>query len=373
MLGAPATGVATYAHALLAALDMANSDPRVVSDRSSGNGLVTAGRIERWNRWLDVRCTRIRRLKSRNNGLWYRDIFRLAHVHFDTHRTLLALRPPVRPPRIMHWTYPIAARIEGWINLYTIHDLIPIERPDLSPIDGVRLEAMIRAIADSGGHFMTVSEASRASLRQLLGPRVPVHVCTTGIDLTSAAHGGPSPIPADSFIAIGSVEPRKNIERLVDAWAASGARRPLAIVGPTGWRGEAIEHHLARTQGIIRIPYIEREDLLSALASARALLFPSLAEGFGLPIIEAMALGTPVMTSAEGATAEIMGGAGLGVNPVDPLSITMAITRLDDDDELCGSLAAAGLARSHDFTIEAFAGRLREVHAAIARDSAWRT
>lgn len=372
MLGASATGVTTYANALLTALDMAGTDPRVISDRSSGNGLVTARRIERWQRWLDVRYIRPRKLQLVGGAFRYRDIFRLAHVHFTTHGTLLTLRPPAGPPRILHWTYPVAARVEGWINIYTVHDLIPIERPDLSPIDGVRLEALIRAIADSGGHFMTVSDTSRASLHRLLGAQVPVYACPTGIDLPAIAQRDSSPVPPGSFIAIGSVEPRKNVERLVEAWKASGTRRTLAIVGPTGWRGEAIEQRLEQIQGIIRIPYMQRDDLLVALAGARALLFPSLAEGFGLPIVEAMALGTPVLTSAGGATSEIMDGAGLGIDPTDHQSIATAIARLDRDDQLCASLTVAGRARAQDFTIEAFAERLRDVHAAILHDSAWR-
>ena len=98
------------------------------------------------------------------------------------------------------------------------------------------------------------------------------------------------------------------------------------------------------------------------IAGARALLFPSLAEGFGLPIAEAMALGTPVMTSTGGATEEVARSAALLVDPLSLDAMARAIARLDNDAALRTSLAAAGRERARDFSLESFAERLQALH-----------
>ena len=113
------------------------------------------------------------------------------------------------------------------------------------------------------------------------------------------------------------------------------------------------------------LPYQPRETLAGLMKHARALLFPSLSEGFGLPVAEAMSLGTPVMTSATGATAEVGGDAALLVNPYDIDAMAMAIRRLDEDDELCDSLGVAGLRRSLEFRTLPYARRLIALYADV--------
>jgi glycosyltransferase involved in cell wall biosynthesis len=111
--------------------------------------------------------------------------------------------------------------------------------------------------------------------------------------------------------------------------------------------------------------------LLTLLGAAKALLFPSLAEGFGLPIVEAMALGTPVLTSRRAATAEIAGGAALLVDPESTVDIEVGICRLSQDDVLLATLAAAGQERARAFTVEAFSDRLASFHARLLEDEGW--
>jgi glycosyltransferase involved in cell wall biosynthesis len=98
---------------------------------------------------------------------------------------------------------------------------------------------------------------------------------------------------------------------------------------------------------------------------------PSLAEGFGLPVAEAMALGTPVMTSGDGALAEVAGGAAVTIDPVDVEAMRMAILRLATDEALCGRLAAAGRVRAASYSPDRFVARLADAYAAmIARHGA---
>ena len=172
----------------------------------------------------------------------------------------------------------------------------------------------------------------------------------------------------------GTIEPRKNLARLITAHRASGTTTPLILAGPDGWRakeeiaagGAEVRPLVALTQGeqggVWRAPWLPRPDLLDLLRGARALLFPSLAEGFGLPIAEAMTLGVPVLTAAGGATGEIAGDAAILVDPHDTAAMAGAIAALDGDGALRGRLADAGLRRATLFSVEACLGRLAAIY-----------
>ena len=116
--------------------------------------------------------------------------------------------------------------------------------------------------------------------------------------------------------------------------------------------------------GVWRAPWLERPALLELMRGARALLFATLAEGFGRPILEAMALGVPVLTSEGGATEEIAGGAALLADPLDTACLAAAIARLDRDAELRARLASAGRRRAASFAGEPMR-RLAEVYARL--------
>ncbi len=168
--------------------------------------------------------------------------------------------------------------------------------------------------------------------------------------------------PGAPLLFVGALEPRKNLSRILAAFtrfraeaaAAEGGRaRPrLVVVGADGWCNHRIHNELQRMagEGGIEIAgHCDREDLWQHLISARVLLFPSLHEGFGFPILEAMAARLPVITSNRGAMREVAGEAALLVEPESTGEITRAMIRLWRDDDLAGRLAAAGLARCRDF------------------------
>lgn len=359
MLHARATGVATYARTVRSALARVGAPPLILDDATRGRFGEGRGR---WRRWLRLRRAAPLTLSREPDGFFARDVFALAQARFAKTGEVLRLHAP-GPPGIVHWTYPVAAVIEGWRNLYTIHDVIPLTHPDLATTDAGALRRRLDALLPHAGGIVTVSDHSRGEILRAL--RIDPHrVVNAGLAADAATSSrGALPaglVPGSYFLFHGAAEPRKNLPRIVAAWRASGTARPLVIAGPAGGGP-------ADLGGAIRLPYLPRDTLTAVIASARALVFPSLAEGFGLPVAEAMALGVPVLTSAGAALAETAGGAALLVAPDQTQAIAAAIRRLDRDDALCDRLRIAGLARADAaFGIDAFGRRLLAAYAELA-------
>lgn len=358
MLGTDGTGVARYARTLVQALTEAGTPPLLLHADVDG-----AGRIARWFASARLRdrmavnrvgCV----VTSADRSIAARDIFREAHTHFNLYGRLLPIRCE-GPPGIMHWTYPVPVIMKGWRNIYTIHDVIPLNDRSLTPINETRHRKMLTRIARQADRLVTVSADARDQIVATLGCAPALVVNTSQAvsiakDIGPLAEGGAA---REYFLFCGSIEPRKNLARLAEAYHHSGVTRRLVIVGPDGWQAASVRKLLDHKQ-IVVLPYQSRERLAGLMRHARALLFPSLSEGFGLPIAEAMSLGVPVMTSAQGATAEVAGDATLLVDPYNIDSLASAIRRLDDDDALCDRLGAAGLRRSMEFRTLPYAQRL---------------
>lgn len=364
MLAAEATGVATYARALRTAQQALS--PRALllgGGRASAPGSpATPG--ERWRRIMRAALPAGVRAQATAAGFERHDLFRLGQAFFAFHGRLLTVRVP-GPAGIMHWSYPVPLRVAGWRNLYTVHDTIPLIHPELSPIEPVRHRRLLRRIATNADAIVTVSAAAAGEIATALFlPPGRVVDCSQPV---AVADPGDAPLPvglvAGRYLLVcGSVEPRKNIARIVAAYRASGTALPLVVAGPDGWRSETVAAMLAGTPGIVRLPWQSRATMVTLLARARALMMPSLAEGFGLPVAEAMALGTSVVTSRTGALAETAGDAALLVDPQDTAAITAAITRVAQDDALCRALAHAGRERAKCFEADMFAERLGRLY-----------
>ena len=179
------------------------------------------------------------------------------------------------------------------------------------------------------------------------------------------------------FLFYGALEPKKNVARLIDAYAASGTRRPLIVAGSSGWQNatelakmEDERFRVFRIKGdtivperrVRRIPYVSLEQLVSLVRGARAVLFPSIYEGFGLPVLEAMLLGTPVMTSNVSSLPEIAGDAALLVDPHDIAAMARAIRSLDADESLRTDLIARGFKRADMFSPAHYSRRISELY-----------
>jgi len=162
-------------------------------------------------------------------------------------------------------------------------------------------------------------------------------------------------LPERFVLFVGTLEPRKNIERIIGAWerAHADADVELVLVGRDGWKTESI-HRAIETSPLRR--HLHRRDHLPDTAlptlysAARALVWPSHFEGFGLPPLEAMACGTPVITSRVSSLPEVCGDAALLVDPINTGEIAQAITRLADDETLHADLRQRGLERAAQFT-----------------------
>ncbi|MHB8283835.1 MAG: glycosyltransferase family 4 protein [Caulobacteraceae bacterium] len=266
----------------------------------------------------------------------------------------------------MHWTYPVPLYMQGWRNIYTVHDLIPLRDTALTHIKPKRHRRLLTRIAERADRLLTVSESTRTEIVSTLrctddfvvNSFQAVHLPSVGDDLPDAVTA------TGYFLYCESLEPRKNLERLARAWALSGTHRALVVAGPDGWRGSEIRNTLAALNVTV-LPFQSRDQLARLIRHARALLFPSLSEGFGLPIAEAMSLGTPVLTSNRGALAEIGGGAVMCVDPLDVHELAQGIRHVCDDDLLCDRMRVAGLERAAAFTQAAFARRMVEIYAEI--------
>jgi glycosyltransferase involved in cell wall biosynthesis len=167
------------------------------------------------------------------------------------------------------------------------------------------------------------------------------------------------------LLSVGTIQPRKNLLRLIDAWAAYLSSSPataamLVIAGKPGWLTQQIERRAADLGIVDRVHYtgyVADGDLPALLSGAIAYLLPSLYEGFGLPVLEAQACGTPVLTSTTSSLPEVAGDAAVLVDPMDTAAIRDGIARLIEDAELREGLRARGLARVADRSWEHTARR----------------
>jgi len=187
-----------------------------------------------------------------------------------------------------------------------------------------------------------------------------IHVVHEGVDPAFAAGrtAAPASLPSRFLLFVSTLEPRKNVVNMLEAFSlavAAGYPGDLVLVGRWGWRTEAAQAALERSpvrDRIHHLDYLDRPVLAAVMRRAEALLFPSLLEGFGLPVVEAMACGTPVIVSATSSLPEVAGDAALYVDPHDPTSIAAAIVTLAGDRELALRLAERGRARAARFRWE---------------------
>jgi len=370
MLGGNGTGVGSYARALASAQSEISTRALVLHDRSSLGEASGAG--ERFGRWvrasLPFAATASLAAPSKSPApdgartLFGTDLFRLAQVYFDVQRRLLTVRTPgIRG--IMHWTYPVPLRLEGWTNLYTIHDAIPLLHADLTAIDGRRHARLLRQVAGSAELLVTVSNAARDEIAAVLqcSPERIVN-CGIAVEAGRLASEPPADLASRGYLLVcGSVEARKNVAAILAAHRASGTSLPLVIAGPESALGSKLEAKI-RAMGALRLKALNRAEMEALIGHARALLMPSLAEGFGLPVAEAMTLGTPSVISTVPALLETAAGAALVVDPRDVAALAEAINSVSTDDRLYAQLAKRGKDAASRFSPERFRDRLSALY-----------
>ena len=205
-----------------------------------------------------------------------------------------------------------------------------------------------RAAAESD-RIIAVSEFTATQVHELLGvERSRLRVVHHGVRT-------PAPRPVDRekiILHVGAIQARKNIARLVRAFESTPPDWRLALAGSAGFGAEAILGAIAGSPARDRISvlgYVTAEALADWYARAMILAFPSLDEGFGIPILEAMAAGVPVLTSNRGAMAEVAGDAALLVNPESLEELSEALRKMIAGDQLRADLIRKGLARAAAF------------------------
>ena len=311
------------------------------------------------------------------------DLFALAHRHFQLHGRFLALRMP-DPPEVMHWTYPLPVTLEGARNIYTLHDLVPLRLPYTTLDEKASYAAIVARCVATAAHICTVSEFSRRDILDRY-PVDPGHVtnCYQASPMSAEATAAPADadaravegifglMPQGYFLFFGAIEPKKNVGRLLEAFLGLQTETPLVIVGARAWKSEGELRLLGsgtagRKAGqVLQLEHLPRPLLLKLIRSARAVVFPSLFEGFGLPVLEAMQLGTPVLTSTTSSLPEVAGDAAVLVDPYSVAAIADGLARLDREPDLRQRLGLAGLEQASHFTGERYLARLEAMYARV--------
>jgi glycosyltransferase involved in cell wall biosynthesis len=225
-------------------------------------------------------------------------------------------------------------------TLLTVHDLAVLRHPEVFPL-WTRLYARtaLRPTVRAVDRVIAVSEFSKRETVALTGIDAErVDVVPSGVEPVFTAEG-PAAV-GEYALAVGTVEPRKNLPRTIEAAGRAGLE--LRVVGDPGWGDVTITGAHVR-----RLGFVPDEELAALYRGARCLVFPSLYEGFGIPAAEAMACGTPVVTSDQSAMAEIVGGAGVLVDPLDAGSIAAGI---EEADRRRDELRRLGLERASLYT-----------------------
>jgi len=327
------------------------------------------------------------RLPQHDHLLVARNLFSNARRYFSWSGRFTELTFDA-PPDILHCTYQLPVRAKGARNIYTIHDLVPLRLPYTTLDNKRQTYTLLRKIAAEADHIVTVSENSKQDIVQLLGvdedritntyeaAEFPPELLARPDDQVAEQLRGSFGLEMQEYLLFyGALEPKKNVARLIDAYLLSGVDIPLVITGALGWANKNEARMLAdfragrRSEGAPRIyhyEYVSIPMLVMLIRGARAVVFPSLYEGFGLPVLEAMLLGTPVVTSRTSSLPEIAGDAALYVNPYDIDSIAQAIKRIAADEGLRNELSRLGRAQAAMFSVERYRERIAELYDRLA-------
>ncbi len=284
----------------------------------------------------------------------------LAHVPFDT---LLPSRT-----RLFHATEHLLPYFKGIPTVLTVHDLIFERFPQYHKrLNYLFLTRTMPLFTQRATAVIAISQATKEELMSLYRvPAAKIHV----IYEAPAPHFRPQPdaaiadvraryhLPERYLLTVGTLEPRKNLVRLLKAFErvhARGLVDALVIVGAKGWLYEDFFRELrsSKVRSHVILPgYVPDEVLPAMYAGATLFVLPSLYEGFGLPVLEAMACGTPVAASRAGALPEVGGQAAYYFDPTDTEAITQAIRVCLEDETLREAMRRAGLAQATHFTWE---------------------
>jgi glycosyltransferase involved in cell wall biosynthesis len=272
---------------------------------------------------------------------------------------------------LCHATAGFAPALAGVPTVWTVHDVSPVTHPEwFSRGYAALYRTLTPLVLRRTDGVVTVSEFSKTEIEHTY-PHA---------ERVTAVHNGVTPVPADDvdpvdgltpgefFLFVGSLSPRKNVACLLEAYERYRERTstalPLVLAGAQ--KDVFATRDRAPVDGVDPLGYVSDARRNWLYHAATALAFPSLYEGFGLPILEAMTADTPVLTSDRGAMAEVAGDAAFLVDPTDPRAVADGLDRLATDESLRAALVAAGRERVAGFTWAATAADTVAVYRAVA-------
>lgn len=253
-------------------------------------------------------------------------------------------------------------------TVLTVHDLSWIRYPQAHPIERVRaMHKYFEPSLNKATCIITDAEFVKQELINVFGVNATnissIHLAADQV-FRPQTHTETKPVlqtmgltHGEYWISVGTLEPRKNLKLLFDAFmqltSSQRKRCPLVVMGMLGWGYEALLPQLQAMVDageVIYTGYLPRAEQSLVLAGAKALIYPSLYEGFGLPLVEAMQCGVPVVAADASCLPEVMGGAGVLVSPHDSKALCQAMQRLLEDSSERGRFSELALQRSRDFS-----------------------
>lgn len=254
-------------------------------------------------------------------------------------------------------------------RVVTVHDVTFFVLPHRYPwLRRCYFRAVTRQAALRADAVITVSDSSKADIHRVLGlPEGRVHAIPLAAAPTFTPERDPGALealrrryglPPRYVLSVGTLEPGKNRDALLRAFARlrdAGLDHALVVAGPRGWRQEGLDDtvkELSLRDRVLVLGYVPEEDLPDLYRGAELFAFPSLHEGFGLPALEALACGTPVVASNGSAMPEVLDGAALLVDPRDVGALAQAMVRVLTDADLAADLRARGPERARLFSWE---------------------
>ena len=357
-------GLGRYAHELLDAL-VAQGEHQYFAfyhQRGEAHLIPPIDRLPRLTTSLSVRPWRLR----------------VALAHFAG-RGMDGMFPGVD---VFHAAEHLLPRLRRIPSVFTLHDLIfRFDPGSHKPLNIAYLKTMMPRFLRRADAIVAVSECTkRDAIRVYRVPPGKIRVIHEGVDRRFQPLDDPVQRDAvrrkydlpDRFVLhVGTIEPRKNLPLLFDALSAPTMEHmQLVVAGKTGWLTEPIFARLKESRAgerVLFIGFVPDEDLPALMSAASLLVMPSKYEGFGLPVLEAMACGTPVVASNTSSLPEVGGDAALYAPPDDPASWAEAIGRVIGDEALRASMREKGLRQAARFRWDVAAQETAEVYAAAAR------